>query len=109
MFKYHVSLTNMTKVKLHICFNISITFLAPIGAQEMLIFVRSFVRLFVRSCQVCLVQSIIIILAQIFKQLVRKKSAVSEHSGSTQSIKIRVNTIGAYKYCVLLHSRSNKT
>ena len=61
------------------------------------------VRSFVRSVQVCLEQSIFIILAQIFKQSVRNKSAVSEHtqralrehSESTQSIKIRVNTVGA--------------
>ena len=38
----------------------------------------------VRSAQVCLEQSIFIILAQIFKQSVRNKSAVSEHSESTQ-------------------------
>ena len=58
-------------------------------------------RSLVRSVQVCLEQSIFIILAQIFKQSVRNKSAVSEHSESTQraireqsesnqSIKIRV-------------------
>ena len=41
-------------------------------------------RLFVRSCQTCLEQSIFIILAQIFKQSVRNKSAVREHSESTQ-------------------------
>ena len=46
----------------------------------MLIYVRSFVR----SAQVCLEQSIFIILAQIFKQSVRNKSAVSEQSVSTQ-------------------------
>ena len=68
----------------------------------------------VRSVQVCLEQSIFIILAQIFKQSVRNKLAVSEHTESTQrsltdhlestqraireqsmSIKIRVNTDGA--------------
>ena len=38
----------------------------------------------VRPFQVCLGQSIFIILAQIFKQSVRNKSAVSEHSESTQ-------------------------
>ena len=52
------------------------TFLAPIGAQEMLMSVR--------PVQVCLEQSIFIILAQIFKQSVRNKSAVSGHSVSTQ-------------------------
>ncbi len=68
--------------------------------------------IFVRSVQVCLEQSIFINLAQIFKQSVRNKSAVSEQSvstqralreqsESTQSIKIWGNTIGAYKYCVL--------
>ena len=53
-------------------------------------------------CQTYLEQSIFIILAQIFKQSVRNKSAVSKHSESTQralreseSIKIRVNTVGA--------------
>ena len=58
---------------------------------------------FVRPVQSCLEQSIVIILVQIFKQSVRNKSAVSEHSESTQialreqsvSIKIRVNTDGA--------------
>ena len=51
-------------------------------------------------------QSIFIILAQIFKESVRNKSAVREHSESTQrairehsesnqNIKIRVNTIRA--------------
>ena len=79
-----------------------LNFLAPTGAQEMLMFVRSSVP----SCQTCLEQSIFIILAQIFKQSVRNKSAVSEHSESnqrairehsesTQSIKIRVTTVGA--------------
>ena len=64
------------------------------------------VRPFVCSVQVCLEQLIFIILSQIFKQSVRNKSAVSEHSESTQrairehsestqSIKIRVNTVGA--------------
>ena len=57
-------------------------FLALIGAQETLILVRSSVR----SAQTCLEQSIFIILAQIFKQSVRTKSAVSEQS----------------KYCILL-------
>ena len=63
--------------------------------------------MFVYSVQVCLEQSIFIILAQIFKQSVRNKSAVSEHSESnqrnirehsesTQSIKIRANTVGAF-------------
>ena len=60
-------------------------FLAPIGAQEMLMFVRPFVRLFVRSCQVCLEQSIFVILAQIFKQSVRSQSSVSQQSVSNQS------------------------
>ena len=67
-------------------------------------------------------------MAQIFKQSVSNESAVSEQSVSiqraprkhlestqrqhsreqsmnTQSIKIRVNTIGAYKYCVLFNNR----
>ena len=72
-----------------------------------------FMRPSVHPVQVCLDQSIFITLAQIFKQSVRNKSAVSEQSGSTQralrghsestqSIKIRVNKVGAYKYCVLL-------
>ena len=39
------------------------SFLAPIGAQEMLMSVRALVR----SVQTCLEQSIFIILAQIFK------------------------------------------
>ena len=43
-----------------------------------------FVRSFVRPVQVCLEQSIFIILAQIFKQSVRNKSALSEHSESNQ-------------------------
>ena len=55
-------------------------FKAPTGAQEMLMFVRSSVR----PVQVCLEQSIFIILAQIFKQSVRNKSAVNEQSESTQ-------------------------
>ena len=38
----------------------------------------------VRPVQVCLEQSIFIILAQIFKQSVRNKSAVIEHSESTK-------------------------
>ena len=54
--------------------------LAPTGAQEVLMFIRSFVR----AVQVCLEQSIFIILAQIFKQSVRNKSALSEHSESDQ-------------------------
>ena len=61
------------------------------------------VRLSVRSAQYAQEHSICIILAQIFKQSVRNKSAVSEHFVSTQraiseqsvSIKIRVNTDGA--------------
>ena len=57
------------------------TFLAPIGAQERLMLVSQLVR---SSVQTCLEQSIFIILAQIFKQSVRNKSAVSEHSESTQ-------------------------
>ena len=44
----------------------------------------SLVRSSVRSVQTCLEQSILIILAQIFKQSVRNKSAVSEHSENTQ-------------------------
>ena len=40
--------------------------------------------MFVRSVQVCLKQSIFIILAQIFKQSVRNKSTVNEHSKSNQ-------------------------
>ena len=70
------------------------------------------VRAFVRSVQTCLEQSIFIILAQIFKHSVRNKSAVREHSESTQRaireqsesnqrIKIGVNTVRAFKYCVL--------
>ncbi len=55
-------------------------FLAPIGAQEMLMFVRSFVRSSVRLAQTCLEQSIFIILAKIFKQSVRNKSALKEQS-----------------------------
>ena len=43
-----------------------------------------FVRSFVRPVQVCLEQSIFIILAQVFKQSVRNKSAVIEHIVSTQ-------------------------
>ena len=57
----------------------------------MLIFIRSPVR----PVQVCLELSFFIFLAQIFKQ------SVSSPSMSTQSIKIRVNTVGAFKYCVL--------
>ena len=38
----------------------------------------------IRSVQVCLEQSIFIILAQIFKQSVRNKSTVNEHSKSIQ-------------------------
>ena len=38
----------------------------------------------VRPFQTCLEQSIFIVLAQIFKQSVRNKSAVSEHSVSPQ-------------------------
>ena len=84
-----------------------------------------------RPFQNCLEKSIFFILAQIFKQAVSNKSAVSEqsestqralrehsestqkaikelaessqralreHSESTKIIKIRVNTVGAYKY-----------
>ena len=79
-------------------------FLAPTEAKEMQIFVR----MFVYPVQTCLEQSIFIILAQIFKQTVRNKSAVSERSESTQSVvreqsehQIRVNTVGAFKYCVV--------
>ena len=34
--------------------------------------------------------------------------AIREQSERTQSIKIRVNTIGAYKYCVLLAEKNKK-
>ena len=43
-----------------------------------------FIRQFVRPFHLCLEQSIFIFLAQIFKQLVRNQSAVSEHSESNQ-------------------------
>ena len=59
-------------------------FLALKGAQEMLIFVCSFVCPCICSVQVCLEQSIFIFLAQIFKKSVRNQSAVSKHSESTQ-------------------------
>ena len=52
-------------------------FLAPTGAQEMLIFIH----MFVRSVQVCLKQSIFIFLGQ---------QALREQSESNQSLKIRV-------------------
>ena len=45
----------------------------------------------VRPFQTCLEQSIFIILAQIFKQSVRNRSAVSEHSESDQGA-IRENS-----------------
>ena len=59
----------------------------------------------VRSVQTCLEQSIFIILAQIFKQSVRNKSAVSEHSESTQRAISEHQNKSQYrrslKYCVL--------
>ena len=54
--------------------------LAPTGAQGVTICLRPFVC----PVQSCLEQSIFILLAQIFKQSVRNKSAVNEHSKSTQ-------------------------
>ena len=63
------------------------------------------VRLFVGPFVSNLEQSIfiIIILAQIFKQSVKNKSTVSDHSESNLRALIapKVNTVGAYKYCVL--------
>ena len=58
--------------------------------------------------------SIFIFLGQILKQSIRNQWADSEHLESTQkalrvkafntqSFKIRVNTFGAFKYCVLLY------
>ena len=59
-----------------------ISFLAPTGAQEMLIFFRSFVCLSIRSSLVCQELLIVIILAQThFKSTQRAfKGAVREHS-----------------------------
>ena len=81
------------------------------------------VRLSVHLAQSVQEHRVCIFQAQIFQKSVRNKSAVSKHSESsqrvvreqsvsskravreqsvsTQSIKIRVNIVGAYKYCVL--------
>ena len=61
-----------------------------------------FVRPSVRPVQTCLEQSIFIILGQILREHSEStQRAIREQSVITQSIKIRVNTVGAYKYCVL--------
>ena len=73
-------------------------------------FVHSSIRPSVRSVETCRELSIFIILAQIFKLTSCALSeinqstqrAVREQSESYYSIKIRVNTVGASKYCVLL-------
>ena len=65
---------------------------SPVNAN-----LRSCVRACVRSVQVCLEQSIFIILAQIFKQSVGNKSAVSEHSEQLKKSQYSRSP----KYCVL--------
>ena len=77
LWKVHGSHRHRPRTKIveyKIIFNVNTRFLAPTGAQGVTLSVRSFVR----SVQVCLEQSIFIILAQIFKQSVRNQSG---HNG----------------------------